>query len=102
MAAPDTVALWLPHAVAHGPASAFIDDHEFCHIHPLPEGSIHLTLPPTLVRRAIEFGWAEPHTLAVAGLMAETLVMVYAPRDDGEAGVVWNLIMASFRFALGE
>ena len=101
LAPPETIALWLPHDSAHGPASAFIDDHEFCHIHPLPEGSIHLTLPPAVARRAIEFGWAEPHTLTVTGFMAKTLVMVYAPRDDEEADVVWNLIMASFHFASG-
>src|SRR5882724_2319163 len=45
MASPESRALALPDRLAGGPPDSFIDAHEFCHLHPLPEGSIHLTLP---------------------------------------------------------
>ena len=38
MASPKSRALCLPDRCASGPREAFIDDHEFCHLHPLPEG----------------------------------------------------------------
>lgn len=101
MAEPDTVALCIPHGAAAGPPIAFIDDHEFCHIHALSkDGGIHLTLPPALARRAVALRWAEPHLVARAGLMPETHVLVYLPRNDAEIEIVWGLILASFRFAL--
>jgi hypothetical protein len=102
LASRDTIALWGSGELAKGPADAFIDDHEFCHIHSLPEGSIHLTLPRDLARQAVALGWAEPHILARSGLQSGTLVMVYAPRDEEDLQSVWRLIMASYRFAMGE
>ena len=38
MASPRSHALYLKDELAVGPPEAFIDDHEFCHLHPLPEG----------------------------------------------------------------
>src|SRR5688500_7506416 len=38
MASPQSRALWLPDAFAGGPSEAFIDAHEFCHLHPPPQG----------------------------------------------------------------
>src|ERR1700722_9624834 len=40
-----TLALSLTYKEAQGPADAFIDDSEFCHIHELPGGYLHLALP---------------------------------------------------------
>jgi phospholipase/carboxylesterase len=82
-----------------GPGEAFIDDHEFCHIHPLPEGSLHMTLPPDVRGWAIGHGWAEEHPLVSSGAVADTLVMVYAPRNEQELDVVFMLFEASLRFA---
>src|ERR1700719_1245904 len=45
MASPECHALSLPDEFSTGPPGAFIVDHEFCHLHPLPDSSIHLTLP---------------------------------------------------------
>jgi len=101
MASPKSHALWLPDKCAGGPASAFIDAHEFCHLHPLPEGSIHLTLPDPLRDRMVRLGWAEQHPLVRAGVMPETLVMVYAPRDREELAISLNLIWSSCQFARG-
>jgi phospholipase/carboxylesterase len=99
MTSRDTMALWIPDEVAHGPADAFIDDHEFCHIHPLPEGSLHLTLPAGVREGAILHGWAEEHPLVPMGAVSPALVMVYAPRDEEELEVVYSLFLSSFHFA---
>lgn len=99
MASPQSVALSLPDDFATGPPDAFIDGHEFCHLHPLPEGGIHLTLPSEIRGPAIQMGWAEQHPAARIGVMPQTLVMVYAPRDRSELSVVLKLISSSYQFA---
>jgi hypothetical protein len=101
MASPQCHALSLPDEFSGGPAWAFIVDHEFCHLHPLPDGSIHLTLPTQVRERAIERGWAEQHLASRAGILPETLVMVYAPRDPNELAIVLRLIWRSYEFARG-
>jgi hypothetical protein len=68
-----------------GPPEAFIDLHEFCHLHPLPEGTIHLVLPLPVVGRAALSGWVQRHPLTLAGILT-TLVMVYAPRNFVQTG----------------
>ena len=101
LASPNTHALYLANELARGPADAFIDDHEFCHVHPFPESSLHLTLPGTLRKHAIEAGWAEPHLLVHTRSVSPNLVMVYAPRDDFELEAVLSLVRASAQFARG-
>ena len=101
MASPQSRALCLPDAFAGGPPAAFIDAHEFCHLHPPPEGSIHLTLHRGLRAQAIQLGWAEPHPVTRLGSMPETLVMLYAPRTEQELELVFQLIQGSYEFARG-
>lgn len=101
MAAPETVALWIPDEVADGPAEAFIDDHEFCHIHPMPRGSLHLTLPEAYADEVIRLGWGEVHPSAEAGFFNRRVLMVYAPRTEQELSSVLQLVKASYCFALG-
>jgi phospholipase/carboxylesterase len=72
---------------------------EFAHIHPLPEGSMHLALPPHLVEDAIAKGWAEQHPVARMGMIPRTIVMLYGPRDGEELEIVWSLVQASHEFA---
>jgi hypothetical protein len=100
VAAPDSIALVVDDAVAAGAAEAFIDGHEFCHLHPHPEGSVHLILPPSMVEAVVALGWAERHPAHKLGIMA-TLVMVYAPRDECELNVVLTLIECARQFAMG-
>ena len=99
MASPDTTALWLPDHIAGGPPEAFIDGHEFCLLHPRPEYGIHLTLPKNVREDAMRLGWAEPHPLTRLQVMPQTLVMVYAPRNDEELDMVFGLIRCSWEFA---
>lgn len=102
MASPGSLALYLADAFASGPPEAFIDGHEFCHLHPLPEGgSTHLTLPEILREEIVSLGWGERHPIAKTGILT-TLVTVYAPRNQYELGAVLGLIMQSCQFARGE
>jgi hypothetical protein len=101
MASPDCHALSLPDEFSAGPPGAFIVDHEFCHLHPLPDGSIHLTLPNDVRERAIRRGWAEQHLVSRSGILPETLVMVYAPRNSHELEIVLQMVWHSYRFARG-
>lgn len=84
-----------------GPPDAFLVGREFAHLHPAPDHSAHAMLPPEVVREAVDAGWAEPHPVARMGLIPETAVMLYAPRDDDELAVVETLIRASREFAGG-
>ena len=101
MASPECLALSLPDEFSAGPAAAFIVDHEFCHLHPLPDSSIHLTLPTDVRERSVRLGWAEQHPAARARILPETLVMVYAPRNSIELKIVLGLIWHSYQFARG-
>lgn len=101
MAAPETRALWVPDERALGPGEAFIDGHEFCHLHAPPEGSLHLTLPREVRSQILQLGWAELHLLVRAGFLPESLVLVYAPRNDSELEAVLSLVEISCQFAQG-
>jgi hypothetical protein len=72
---------------------------EFAHVHPAPDHSLHAMLPLDLAQEAIEAGWAEPHPVALMGLIPHNAVMLYAPRDDAELDVVERLVRASHAFA---
>jgi hypothetical protein len=101
MASPLSHALCLADEFAAGPPEAFIDNHEFCHIHPLPEGSVHLTLPGILREEVVRLGWGERHPIAMVGVLT-ALVTIYAPRNREELESVLGLIVQSCRFAQGK
>lgn len=87
---------------ATGPPEAFMIGREFAHLHPDPDRSLHMMLPLNVVRLVVESGWGEPHPAAARGLIPNTAVMVYAPRDQVELDVVAELVETSYRFALGD
>lgn len=82
-----------------GPPEAFLIDREFAHLHPAPDHSLHAMLPTETVAEAVAAGWAEPHPVALRGLIPPTAVMLYAPRDQAELDVVEGLVRASHAFA---
>jgi hypothetical protein len=82
-----------------GPPEAFLIGREFAHLHPDPDHSLHAMLPPETAEEAIAAGWAEPHPVALRGLIPRTAVMIYAPRDEAELAVVERLVGASHAFA---
>jgi hypothetical protein len=99
---PGARALWLEDGLAGGPREAFLIGNEFAHLHPSPDGSLHLMLPVPVAERVVELGWGEPHPVARMGLIPPTALMVYAPRDEEELDVVVALVEASYRFARGD
>jgi phospholipase/carboxylesterase len=77
----------------------FMIEREFAHLHPPADGSLHLALPPEVVDRVIENGWAERHPLAGHYGLPTNIVMVYGPRDEPELEVVVALVQASHAHA---
>jgi phospholipase/carboxylesterase len=84
---------------AAGPRDAFLVGTEFAHLHGDGSGSLHLALPPARAAEVIRLGWAEQHPVVALGLAAESLVMLFGPRDLDEFAVVWRLVQESYAFA---
>lgn len=97
---PRSRAFWLKRSLPAGPSNAFLGSREIGHFHPW-DGSMHAMLPPDVARQAIASGWAELHPVAVAGMAPENLVMIYSPRDEQEANVIYDLLQAAYRYAGG-
>jgi Family of unknown function (DUF5519) len=96
---PGARALVLAEAEPTGPPEAFLVDREFAHLHPDPDRSLHAMLPTEIAAEAVTAGWAEPHPVALRGLIPPTAVMLYAPRDESEMAVIEGLVRASHAFA---
>ena len=96
---PGARALVLAPGEPAGPPEAFLIEREFAHIHPDPDHSLHAMLPTETVSEAIAAGWAEPHPVALRGLIPPTAVMLYAPRDEEELDVIERLVRAAHAFA---
>jgi hypothetical protein len=86
---------------AKGPPQAFLAGREFAHLHPAHDGSLHLALPESLARQAIEAGWGEFHPGVDLGIMPPNSLMVYGPRDEEELETVWKIVLASYHYARG-
>lgn len=98
---PGARALWLCDECAAGAREAFMIGREFAHLHPPYDGSLHAALPPEVAESAITAGWAEPHPMALRGMVPRNIVMLYGPRDTHELEVVAGLIAVSREFACG-
>ena len=83
-------------------SEVFMVAREFAHIHPFYDGSLHMVMPPHIVRQVVERGWGQPHPVAKLGLIPPTTMMVYGPRDSSELDVVLMLLRASWSYARGE
>lgn len=99
---PGARALWLRDDVDAGPSDAFMIEREFAHLHPAPDYSLHMALPPDVVESVFRQGWGELHPVAARGLIPQTSVMIYAPRDVDEVEIVARLVETSWRYARGE
>ncbi|MET9342406.1 luciferase family protein [Nonomuraea sp. NPDC003804] len=82
-----------------GPWEAFLhpSPDEFAHIH--RAGFLHLTLPQPMIAPLVAAGWAEPHPISLRPQWPDTIVMLYAPRDEDELSVVGTALRASWRQA---
>jgi hypothetical protein len=98
---PGARALWLREELPTGTQEAFMIGREFAHIHPMPDGSLHVSLPSEVAQEAIRKGWAEQHPVARMGYIPQNVVMIYAPRDAEEIEVVAGLVDEAYRYASG-
>ncbi|WP_051945033.1 luciferase domain-containing protein [Streptacidiphilus rugosus] len=89
---PGTRACHLSHSLAAGPAQAFFAGTEFGHLHPVYDGSLHLMLPAPVAEQVIATGWG-------AASEPEGSVLVFAPRDEAEVEIVWQLLLTAYRHA---
>lgn len=99
---PGTRSLLLDRATTTGPDAAYVlpAAGEFAHLHPDPDGSVHVALPDALAYDAIAKGWAVPHPLAGVRVAAG-MVLVPGPRDAAEVDVVAGIGTAAHRHASG-
>lgn len=72
--------------------------HEFAHLHPSYDGSLHLMLPADQAADLVAHGRGRMHPWAGTRL-AVGFVMVYGPRDDDEVRLVGQIVEASYAFA---
>lgn len=84
-----------------GGHGTFMVEHEFAHLHPPRDGSLHAVLSPEIVDRVIDNGWAERHPLAGKHGLPSNIVMLYGPRDEAELEIVIDLVKASWAHAHG-
>ena len=89
---PGARAFVLDEASARGPREAFQAGHEFAHIHPSEDGSLHMTLPDQVAEAAYAAGWGEPHPISGTPL-------IFGPRDEAELEIVWGLLRSSYEYA---
>jgi hypothetical protein len=82
-----------------GPWEAFLHPSrdEFGHIHRV--GFMHLTVPLELIAPLQAAGWVEPHPISLRPEWPDTIVMLYAPRDEVELAVATAVLRASWQQA---
>jgi phospholipase/carboxylesterase len=91
---PGARAFFLDPSLARGPEAAFQAGTEFAHIHAPFDGSLHVTLPESVVHQVMSRGWGEPHPVQKG-------LLIYGPRDEQELAVAWQLLQISHTFACG-
>jgi len=96
---PGAEALCMEHDHAHGCREAFMIGTEFAHLHPAYDGSMHLMLPSVCVRELLDKGWGEPHPMVETGLIPDTAVMAFAPRNEDEIETALTILATSYAFA---
>lgn len=72
--------------------------YEVAHVHP-SDSSLHVYLAPRDARLVVQSGWGV--RFPVPWLAPSSWVMVWAPRDEGEVGVVRGIVGAGGSFAVG-
>ncbi len=75
--------------------------HEWGHLHPPSDGSLHLIVPEDDARRVVALGWGEYHIAVNWGLVPPVLVMVYGPRNEEELEVILRIVDAAYLAAGG-
>lgn len=76
-----------------------VGGREFAHLH--PDGSLHASMDPQLVRAAVESGWAVAHPWADLREGWEGFAMIFTPTNPTELEVVIALVERSYSFVTG-
>ncbi|MFJ8086512.1 luciferase family protein [Streptomyces sp. NPDC096205] len=71
---------------------------EFGHLH--RAGFPHLTVPVTALPLLTELRWTEPHPISRRAGVPDSIVMLYAPRDEDELEVAATVLRASYEQAV--
>ena len=74
-------------------------EREFGHIHPYPDGSLHLFLPMTDAKEIVAKGWGEFHPLAFIKEIPSNFIMLYSPRSEDELSFVKDIVLRAYSFA---
>lgn len=100
---PGARAFVLDRADAAGAAESFIvrAAGEFAHLHPIYDGSLHVTLPQRHAADVIAKGWGVTHPLAGVRL-APGMVMLFGPRDENELATVTAILDEAHAYATGQ
>jgi hypothetical protein len=94
-----TVGFHLPGVDPRGREDHFMLDQEFAHVHPEPDGSLHVLLPEPTRSEAVAAGWAEAHPMTGMPTVPGGIVLLYAPRNVAELEIVMSLVEASWNNA---
>jgi hypothetical protein len=95
-------ALWVDENVQNTRREILIEGVEFAHVHPIYDGSLHVLLPSSWAREVVEKKWGEYHPLYAIGYFTNPFVMVYAPRNLDELIIVYEIVLISYLYAIGE
>ena len=98
---PGSIALWMKDSYACTNCNAFMVGTEFAHFHPHPDYSMHLGLTKKDAELVIEKGWGEWHPMIKRGILPPNMIMLYAPRNNGEMEVSKLILSRSYDFAKG-
>ncbi|KAF4984179.1 hypothetical protein FZEAL_577 [Fusarium zealandicum] len=79
---------------------------EICHVHD-SDHSMHMCLHPDDIKDVLEKGWGQRHPLAwrsrfLKSPVSPDFVLIYAPRDEQELQVIYNIIEAAIWYTVAE
>lgn len=84
-------ALHLAEGFGSAPPERFQRGREFAHLHPHHDGSLHLSVPGSVMKEVEDARWGLPHPVQDA-------LLVFGPRDRQELEVVWDLVQLSYEW----
>ena len=100
MSLPGARGMWLSKKIPIVRPELIHKRREYGHIH--PDGSLHLSLPPTRAREAVNTGWATKHPYARQRKEWEGFVMLYTPQSMEELDVTFQLIVDWYNYVTGQ
>ena len=96
---PTSIAMWLDENEEVGHADAFMPppgSREFTHLH--LDGSIHTVVSDAVEKEILAKRWGVRHMYYDQGVKE---MLVYAPRNNEELGIVKSVIIKSYEYATG-